>query len=197
MTDSSTPPPEPGPPGEPEEREPRRGIDVARQALAAARAEARRRGLIPGKPTPPAGPGTAPTRRWRKPVVEEQLSGAHPDERDPQLLGPTLDRVVAERGWELDKAVGDVLGRWPDIVGPDIAAHARPVAFEDGELVLAADSTAWATQLRLLAPTLLARLADELGAGVVRRLTVHGPAAPSWRKGPLSVRGRGPRDTYG
>jgi predicted nucleic acid-binding Zn ribbon protein len=43
----------------------------------------------------------------------------------------------------------------------------------------------------------LARLADELGAGVVRAVTVRGPSAPSWKKGLLAVRGRGPRDTYG
>jgi predicted nucleic acid-binding Zn ribbon protein len=63
--------------------------------------------------------------------------------------------------------------------------------------VVGTDSTAWATQIRLLAPTLLARLADELGAGVVRAVTVRGPSAPSWKKGLLAVRGRGPRDTYG
>ena len=60
-----------------------------------------------------------------------------------------------------------------------------------------ADSTAWATQLRLLAPTLVRRLAEELGAGTVDR--GDGPAgrAPSWKRGRLQVRGRGPRDTYG
>ena len=71
------------------------------------------------------------------------------------------------------------------------------MSWSDGELVVQADSTAWATQIRLLAPTLLARLATELGAGTVRSVTVHGPSAPSWKKGLRSVRGRGPRDTYG
>jgi predicted nucleic acid-binding Zn ribbon protein len=130
-------------------------------------------------------------------VTDETRSGAHPDERDPQLLGATLDRLVEERGWETDKAVGDVMGRWPAIVGDQVAAHAVPVSFDEGELVVAADSTAWATQIRLLAPTLLARLAEDLGAGVVTAVTVRGPGAPSWKKGLLAVRGRGPRDTYG
>jgi predicted nucleic acid-binding Zn ribbon protein len=82
-------------------------------------------------------------------------------------------------------------------VGPEIAAHATPVAFADGELVVEADSTAWATQIRLLAPSLLARLAEDLGAGTVTAVSVRGPRAPSWKRGPWSVRGRGPRDTYG
>ena len=183
--------------------ETRSGLDVARQALAAARAEAKRRGLAPGRvpaPDPRRDPGAAggdrSRVRWRRPVTDER-SGAHPDDRDPQLLGPTLGRLMAERGWETDAAVGGVMGRWAAIVGPEVAAHARPLAFDDGELVVGTDSTAWATQIRLLAPTLLARLAQELGAGVVTAVTVRGPSAPSWKKGLFAVRGRGPRDTYG
>jgi len=183
-------------PSEAEERSRRTGLEVAREALASARAEARRRGLAPGKPLPRTT-ATDGTRRRRARPITEQRSGAHPDERDPQLLGPTLDRLMAERGWETDAAVGGVMGRWAAIVGPDVSAHAVPLAFEDGELVVGADSTAWATQIRLLAPTLLARLADELGAGVVTSVTVRGPSAPSWKRGLLAVRGRGPRDTYG
>ncbi|MGI8523414.1 MAG: DUF721 domain-containing protein, partial [Nocardioides sp.] len=109
----------------------------------------------------------------------------------------TLDRLVAERGWATDAAVGAVMGRWPSIVGPEVAAHATPVSYEDGELVVQADSTAWATQIKLLAPALLARLADELGAGIVASVTVRAPSGPSWKRGRRSVRGRGPRDTYG
>ncbi|MDQ3454894.1 MAG: RNA-binding protein, partial [Actinomycetota bacterium] len=41
------------------------------------------------------------------------------------------------------------------------------------------------------------RLRTQIGADVVTKLRVHGPTAPSWQKGPRSVRGRGPRDTYG
>ncbi len=175
----------------------RSGLDLAREALASARTEARRRGLVPGRSSPPADRGAAPGGRRRSRVVDETRSGAHPDERDPQLLGSTLDRLVTERGWETEKAVGDVMGRWPTIVGPQLAAHAVPVSFDGGELVLSADSTAWATQIRLLAPTLLARLAADLGAGVVTAVTVRGPGSPSWKKGRLAVPGRGPRDTYG
>jgi len=192
-----TDPTGPGPDREPEAGEPgRSGLDLARQALAAARAEAKRRGLRPGR-VPDTGPGEArPGRRWRRVDLDER-SGAHPDDRDPQLLGATLERLVAERGWETDTAVGSVMGRWDTIVGPEVAGHVQPVAFDEGTLVLAADSTAWATQMRLLAPTLLARLATELGAGTVTAVDVRGPTAPSWKRGRWSVRGRGPRDTYG
>ena len=44
---------------------------------------------------------------------------------------------------------------------------------------------------------ILRKIAAAMGPGQVRRLKIEGPAGPSWRKGPLHVSGRGPRDTYG
>jgi predicted nucleic acid-binding Zn ribbon protein len=176
----------------------RRGIDVARGALAAAKAEARRRGLRAGGRATSTGADGAPENpRRRRRADTSSRSGAHPDDRDPQLLDASLDRLVADRGWETDAAVGGAMGRWPAIVGPQIAEHSTPVSFADGELVVAAATTAWATQLRMLAPTLVRQLAAELGDGTVHTVTVLGPAAPSWKRGALRIKGRGPRDTYG
>lgn len=118
--------------------------------------------------------------------------------RDPILLGEHLAALVAEREWDKEVAVGGVIGRWPQIVGPEIAEHCRPTDFTEGVLTVRADSTAWATQLRLLSSTLLGRLAEEVGADTVGELRVVGPSAPSWSKGALRASGgRGPRDTYG
>lgn len=124
-------------------------------------------------------------------------SGPGPDPRDPQLFGDVLARLVKSRGWQRPAAEATVFGAWERVVGPEIAKHSRPVKLEDGELTVEAESTAWATQLRLLARSLLQRIAKEVGHNVVRKLHIHGPAAPSWSKGPRRVRGRGPRDTYG
>jgi predicted nucleic acid-binding Zn ribbon protein len=127
-----------------------------------------------------------------------KLSGAHPDGRDPTLVGAVLDRLVEASGWEEDIAVRSVFARWPELVGPEIADHCTPLGFVDGTVRVRTDSTAWATQLRLLAPAVVRRLNEELGHGSVSILEVAGPDAPSWSKGPRSVRdGRGPRDTYG
>ena len=126
------------------------------------------------------------------------MSGSHPDDRDPQLVDATLGRLVAERGWALDLKVHGVFARWAALVGAEVAEHSTPESFADGRLVVRPDSTAWATQLRLLAPAVVRRLNEELGAGTVTALDVVGPHLPTWKKGPRSVRdGRGPRDTYG
>ena len=108
-----------------------------------------------------------------------------------------LARLVKARGWQQPAAQATVFAAWERVVGPEVAKHSRPVKLEDGELTVEAESTAWATQLRLLSGSLLQRIAAVVGHNVVRRLRIHGPTAPSWSRGPRRVRGRGPRDTYG
>lgn len=105
--------------------------------------------------------------------------------------------MAKKRGWSVRVAEGMVLGQWSAVVGHQIAEHARPTALNDGVLSVIAESTAWATQLRIMQAQLLAKIAAAVGNDVVRSLKITGPAAPSWRKGPRHIAGRGPRDTYG
>ena len=163
---------------------------LAREALDRARAAARARGDTPAggaAPRPasrggPAGQGGRPRR---------------PRRDDPQPLTTAIHGLIGDQGWQTSAAVGSVFGRWAEIVGADLAAHTRPDRFTDGELQVIADSTAWATQVRLLAGTLVRRLNNELGEGTVTRVKVRGPEQPR-RPGEWRVRGgRGPRDTYG
>ncbi|MEU1604002.1 DUF721 domain-containing protein [Micromonospora matsumotoense] len=165
------------------------GPELARAVLDAARArrESAARHRRPGVTGAADGGG----RRLRG------YSGPGPDPRDPQPLGAVLERLMKARGWQQPAAEATVFGAWEKVVGAEIAQHSRPVKLEDGELTVEARSTAWATQLRLLAGSLLKRIAGEVGHNVVRKLHIHGPAAPSWSRGPRRVRGRGPRDTYG
>ena len=165
------------------------GSTAPAEALARARAAARAKGVRPGR---------RPRRRERDLPDDRRGGASRSSGRDPTLLGDQIDRFVAERGWRADVAVGSVIGRWPQIVGPEIAAHCTPTDFVDGALTVRADSTAWATQLRLLETTLLGRLAEEVGEGTVAELRIAGPGAPSWSRGRHRVQdGRGPRDTYG
>ena len=79
-----------------------------------------------------------------------------------------------------------------------LAEDGAGAAAPGGRLLVRTDSTAWATQMKLLAPTVVRRLNEELGDGTVAVIDVEGPTAPSWKRGRRSIRGaRGPRDTYG
>ena len=170
------------------------GAEAVRAALERAKAAAASRGVRPGTGAVPRGSGL----RRRRIAGEPRRSGPGPDARDPQSVAANINRLVTERGWRTAVAVGAVIGRWDTVVGSDIAAHCRPDSFVDGVLTLRADSSAWATQVRLLMPALLRRLAEEVGEGTVRQVVVRGPSAPSWRRGPRVAPGsQGPRDTYG
>ncbi|MBC9714227.1 DUF721 domain-containing protein [Streptomyces sp. TRM66268-LWL] len=176
-------------PGEAEKPKPAEpsGIDLARVALRAAKEQARARGAeAQQKKQARRGGGLR--------------SGARADGRDPLPLGAAINRLISERGWETPAAVGGVMGRWPQIVGDDLAKHCVPQKYDEDERVLTVqcDSTAWATQLRLLAPQLVARLNQDLGQGTVRLIKVLGPGGPPKRYGPLRAPGStGPGDTYG
>jgi predicted nucleic acid-binding Zn ribbon protein len=159
---------------------------AAASALARARDAARAKGLRPG---------IRPMRKRRP--LGQPVGGAGRDGRDPTLLGDQMDRLLVDRGWNVDVAVGAVMGRWPSIVGADVSAHCAPVTFSDGVLTVRADSTAWATQLRLMSSSILGRLEAEVGKDKVTELRVQGPSAPSWTRGLRKSTGPGPRDTYG
>ncbi|MBO0822885.1 MAG: DUF721 domain-containing protein [Actinobacteria bacterium] len=151
-----------------------------------------------------AGSGTRASR-------PDNHGGSHPDgtevrpgfprqaqRRDPVRLSAAIDGLLDAEGWGLAVSTGSVFGRWAEIVGPELAAHTTPESLTDGELTVAADSTAWATQVRLLAAQVILRLNRELGNGTVLRIKVRGPASGGRRPGQWRVRGgRGPRDTYG
>jgi predicted nucleic acid-binding Zn ribbon protein len=168
--------------------------DLAHSALADARQIAR---------TGPRRQSRDQKRRTRRENLAGRrpggYSGPGPDPtRDPQLIGPLLAGYVEDRGWERPLAEARVFADWDSLVGADVAAHCAPQSLTDGELRITAESTAWATQLRMLGATLLARLVAELGPEVVTKLVITGPTGPSWKHGGRSVRGaRGPRDTYG
>ncbi len=172
------------------------GLDLARSIA---------RGLAGKTSSRTAGSGTrggsrggagAAARRWRA-FRESASSGAHPDDRDPQTMDETLGRFVSEQGWETELRVHGVFSRWEAILGHDVGQHVSPQSYADGRLVVRTDSTAWATQMKLLAPDVVRRLNEVLGEGTVQVIDVEGPRGPSWKRGRLRVKGRGPRDTYG
>lgn len=136
-----------------------------------------------------------PVRKKRRPRTNAPSRGRRDD---PTPLGEAVGNLVAQRGWTRGVNLKSLLGDWPGLVGQSNADHSTPEAYVDQVLTIRADSTTWATSLRLLAPQLVAKLNAALGDGTVVRVEVLGPDAPSWKHGLRVVRdGRGPRDTYG
>jgi predicted nucleic acid-binding Zn ribbon protein len=151
----------------------------------------------PGRPCKAAGRTPAASRGGAGNLRRRRWSGSGPDQRDPQPLGATLRTWITSAGAGADLKKATLFARWEKIVGPEVADHCSPVTLVDGELLVEAESTAWATQIRMLAPTLLRKINAEVGDRTVLRIRARGPAGPSWKFGYRHVSGRGPRDTYG
>ena len=141
--------------------------------------------------------GTGAPVRPRRRRVHGSTPARRKGREDPSSVADALGDLVRQQGWDGRLSAQRVFTDWASIVGPEIATHSAVDGYADGIVHVKTDSTAWATQLRLLAPRLVARLNEELGDGSVLRIEVRGPQAPSWKRGLRSVKGRGPRDTYG
>jgi predicted nucleic acid-binding Zn ribbon protein len=138
--------------------------------------------------------------RDAKRVIEKAKTGkTKPFDRgrDPLTAGQTLDGVLKEFRWEAQLAEADLFNRWAELVGEQNAANSQPETLVGGVLTIRCKSTAWATQLRLMHGVLLAKVTEAHPDLEITSLKLLGPDAPSWKKGPRSVAGRGPRDTYG
>jgi predicted nucleic acid-binding Zn ribbon protein len=139
------------------------------------------------------------SRSRRGPRREETTTGSQPfgSGRDPRGVGDVVDALAAQLGWTSALAKSDLLEGWRELAGEETAKHAEPDQITDGVLVVRCESTAWATQLRMMRSELLARIAERFPEAGIESIRFQGPDAPSWKRGPRSIPGRGPRDTYG
>lgn len=117
--------------------------------------------------------------------------------RDPEGLGSVMDALTSRLGWNSPLAQSELLASWNEVAGAETAEHSTPVGIEEGVLTVRCDSTAWATQLRLMRVQIATRIADRYPDAGIVQVRFEGPNAPSWKRGPRSIPGRGPRDTYG
>ncbi|MFQ5557908.1 MAG: DUF721 domain-containing protein [Acidimicrobiales bacterium] len=68
--------------------------------------------------------------------------------------------------------VAAVFGSWPEIVGADLASHARPVAVDGDRLVVKVDDPAWASEFRWLEREVIARIAEVAGSDRIKALSI-------------------------
>lgn len=117
--------------------------------------------------------------------------------RDPRGIAEVMDALTSRLGWNSPLARSELLDSWTELVGEETASHSSPVGIENGVLTVSCDSTAWATQLRLMRSQIITRIAERFPDAGIESVRFDGPGVPSWKRGPRSIPGRGPRDTYG
>ncbi|RPK23539.1 hypothetical protein EES37_37930 [Streptomyces sp. ADI91-18] len=140
------------------------GVDLARQALVAAREAAKKNG--------------ATTKRPKR----RTTTGVRRDGREPLGLGAAIGMMMTERGMVTPAAGGSVLAAFDAILAaavPELAGRVQAVAFdvESGRLDVVPDAPACGTQLRWSAPKLIAAANERVPGANVRALHVLAHAA--------------------
>ncbi len=91
----------------------------------------------------------------------------------PRRLGEALDQVTSGLRAPRAQVLKMVFEAWDELVGSVMAAHSSPVRLVDGELVVAVDDPAWATEMRFFSAELISRINAAAEEEAVTSLTVR------------------------
>lgn len=91
----------------------------------------------------------------------------------PASLANVLPAVVEGLGVPSVDLLVMVHERWADVVGEEVAAHAKPIGLDGATLKIAAESPAWASHLRWSESEIITRLAALLGRDEVDAVSVR------------------------
>lgn len=157
------------------------GVDLARQALLAAREQAKKNGAT-SKRKPKQRTGQAVRR----------------DGREPLVLGAAVGMMMTERGLVAPAAGGSILAA----AAPELAGHVQAVAFDadTGRLDVAPDAPAYGTKLRWSQPKLIEAAHAQVPDANIRTLRIlppvpakAGPASDTLRQPPAEPAAPEPR----
>jgi len=91
----------------------------------------------------------------------------------PQRLGRALDRLMGSLRAPSVDVLDSVFTKWPEIVGDDVAAHSRPLSIDGETLIVAAEDSTWASELRWLENEVIARVAEVSKSDRISALNVR------------------------
>ena len=91
----------------------------------------------------------------------------------PKQLGATFEPMMRHMKAPSIDVLKAVFVQWSEIVGEDVAAHTRPSVIDGQTLIVAADDTTWASQLRWLENQLLERIEAVSGSDRINAVKVR------------------------
>jgi predicted nucleic acid-binding Zn ribbon protein len=102
---------------------------------------------------------------WKPLPPEEPVPGAP--------VNRSLEYLVKKLGMPKMDTLAVVFRQWPEVVGPNIAEHSRPLSLRDGVLKVVVDDSQWLTQLKWAGSKVVERLNAELPEPAVERLELR------------------------
>jgi predicted nucleic acid-binding Zn ribbon protein len=89
----------------------------------------------------------------------------------PTAVADVVQAVLTRAGLAERVARAQVVAEWPRLVGPQVAAVTAPESVTpDGTLFVRVATSAWMTELQLMAPQILAAVNAGRGAGRIKTI---------------------------
>ncbi len=92
---------------------------------------------------------------------------------EPKKLGWSVERLLNTMKAPSTDVLRAVFLQWPQIVGEDVAAHARPSVIDGQTLLIIADDPTWASQLQWLETELIAKIEEVSGSDRIQAVKVR------------------------
>ena len=93
--------------------------------------------------------------------------------RDPRAIAASLEQLLGGLDAPSSDAVETIFSDWASVVGPDLAAHSRPVSIDGDTLVIRAKDPVWASEFRWLEHTVIERLSEVTDDGRITKIQVR------------------------
>jgi len=91
--------------------------------------------------------------------------------RAPVAVSEALQGYLTRSGLGVRLAQAQVVGEWPRLVGPQVAAvTSAEMVSPDGTLFVRVATSAWRNELQLMMPELMARVNAGRGAGRIKTI---------------------------
>lgn len=87
-----------------------------------------------------------------------------------ESVGKLVERLLQRSDTRGALRAARACAAWTDVAGPAAAAHSRAIRVTEGELVVAVDSPAWATEMSLMRGHYLAEMQARVGKDAVRSI---------------------------
>lgn len=86
---------------------------------------------------------------------------------DAEPIGSIIEAMVARLGIKKQLRRAQTLTEWPDIVGERIAGETKADHIRNTILFVSCSSPMWAQELGLLKPTIIKKIRERVGPGIV------------------------------
>ena len=119
------------------------------------------------------GDDEAATGAVERPAESHRSTAAEASDVGFTPLADSLETFVRNLGAPPVSVLTQLDDRWPELVGPGLAAATRPVELIDGVLTVACDDAAWASQISWMEGQIKKRFDTTFGSGLVKRVVAR------------------------